>query len=82
MAESARTIPYPVFAIIAGPFISKLATHQELGTVGRALVVGLGVLVLASIVALLLGRTRRNGILVIMAGVGAAVGSLLADSFA
>ena len=61
MTEPLRTSPYPVFAIIAGPFLSHLAAHRGLGTVGRALVVGLGVLVLASVLAVLISAPSHRG---------------------
>jgi len=80
MPENVRSIPYPAFALVVAPFISKLAAHRGLGTGSRALVAGLGVLLLASVLSLISGpRTRRSWIFVVAAGVAAVVGSLLAD---
>jgi len=82
MAENVRTIPYSVFALVVAPFVSKLATRHGLDLGARALVVGLSVMLLATLLSLIPGpRTQRSWILVVAAGVGAMVASLLADSF-
>lgn len=80
MSMNSRSIPYPVFALVVGPFVSKLAARQGFAMGARALLVGLGVLLLAGALSLILGpRTQRKWSLVLAAGVGATVGSLLAD---
>ena len=86
MTEVLRRIPYPVLAFVgafvAGRFLSHLAAHRGLSIVGRALVVGVGVLVLAGVVAMLVGpRTQRRWQFMLSTVVGAIVGSLLADVF-
>jgi hypothetical protein len=73
-------IPYPAFAMVAGPFLGHAARRLGLGSIEAALVVGVGVAAIAGLLTLVPKRQTQHIVGIIVAAARAAAAASLVVS--